>query len=210
MNTQPFDLDDVLDSLMVEESKPSYAVLTRWIAKYPQFSKELADFFAVWAIQAERSDGVEIDTERLSNLAVSHAMELLHRRGASQKSTAKAGGVGLFNAIAAVGKTVQAAASALELNSELLKKLDLRRLTELPDRLCEAASEHLSMSAEAFRSMVAGGPAIANASAHHKAKGKLSLTTETFAHAVKHSTLPDDKKAYWAAIIAAEKSKASE
>ena len=209
MNTQPFDLDDVLDSLMVEESKPSYAVLTRWIAKYPQFSKELADFFAVWAIQAERSDEVEIDAERFSNLAVSHAMELLHRRGASQKTAAKSG-AGLFNAIAAVGKTAQAAASALELDLELLKKLDLRRLTELPDRLCEAASELLSMSAEAFRSMVVGGPPIANASARHKAKGKLSLTTETFANAVKHSALPDDKKAYWATTIAAEKSKANE
>jgi len=210
MNTQPFDLDDVLDSLMVEESKPSYAVLTRWIAKYPQFSKELADFFAVWAIQAERSDEVEIDGELFSNLAVSHAMELLHRRGASQKAAAKSGGVGLFNAIAAVGKTVQGAASTLQLDLELLKKLNLRRLTELPDRLCEAASKHLSMSAEAFRGMVVGDPPLANASAHHKAKGKLSLTTETFAHAVKHSALPDDKKAYWAAIIAAEKSKGNE
>ena len=209
MNTQPFDLDDVLDSLMVEESKPSYAVLTRWIAKYPQFSKELADFFAVWAIQAERSDEVEIDTERFSNLAVSHAMELLHGRGASQKAAAKSGVVGLFNAIAAVGKTAQTAASALELDLELLKKLDLRRLTELPDRLCEAASEHLSMSVEAFRSMVVGQPTI-NASAHHKAKGKLSLTTETFAHAVEHSSLSDDKKAYWASIIAAEKGKRKE
>lgn len=84
MNTQPFDLDDVLDSLMVEESKPSYTALTRWIAMYPQLSKELADFFALWAIQAERSDGVDIDSERLSNLAVSHAMELLHRRGTEQ------------------------------------------------------------------------------------------------------------------------------
>jgi hypothetical protein len=209
MNTQRFDLDDVLDSLMVEEAKPSYAALTRWIAKYPQFSKELADFFAVWGIQAERSDEVEIDSERLSNLAVSHAMELLHGRGTSQKSAAKSGSVRLFTAIAAAGKTVQTAASELKLDSELLKKLDLRRLTELPGRLCEAASEHLSMSAEAFRSMVVGPPMV-NASAHHKAKGKLSLPTETFAHAVQHSSLPDDKKAYWAAIIAAEKSKSNE
>lgn len=209
MNTQPIDLDDVLDSLMVEESKPSYAVLTRWIAKYPQFSKELADFFAVWAIQAERSDEVEIDSERLSNLAVSHAMELLHRRGTAQKSAAKSGSVRLFAAISAVGKTVQSAASELELDSPLLKKLDLRRLTNLPGRLCEAASEQLSMSAEAFRTMVVGPPVI-NASAQHKAKGKLSLTTETFAHAVEHSSLPDDKKAYWASIIAAEKSESKE
>jgi len=209
MNTQPFDLDDVLDSLMVEESKPSYTVLTRWIAKYPQFSKELADFFAVWAIQAERSDEVEIDSERLSNLAVSHAMELLHRRGTEQKSASKSGSVRLFTAIAAVGKTIQSAAAELELDSELLKKLDLRRLTDLPGRLCEAASEQLSMSAEAYRSMVVGQPVI-NASAHHKAKGKLSLTTETFAHAVERSSLSDDKKAHWASIIAAEKGKRNE
>jgi hypothetical protein len=209
MNTQPFDLDDVLDSLMVEESKPSYTVLTRWIAKYPQFSKELADFFAVWAMQAERSDEVEIDSERLSNLAVSHAMELLHRRATEQKSAAKSGSARLFTAIATVGKTLQSAAAELELDSELLKKLDLRRLTDLPSRLCEAASEQLSMSAEAFRSMVVGQPVI-NASAHHKAKGKLSLTTETFAHAVEHSSLSDDKKAYWASIIAAEKGKRNE
>lgn len=209
MNTQPFDLDDVLDSLMVEESKPSYAVLTRWIAKYPQLSKELADFFAVWAIQAERSDEVDIDSERLSNLAVSHAMELLHRRGTEQKSEVKSSSVRLITAIAAAGKTVQSAASELELDLELLKKLDLRRLTELPGRLCEAASEHLSLSAEAFRSIVVGPPMI-NAAAHHKGKGKLSITTETFAHAVEHSSLPDDKKAYWASIIAAEKGKSKE
>jgi hypothetical protein len=53
-------------------------------------------------------------------------------------------------------------------------------------------------------------PPVINASAHHKAKGKLSLTTETFAHAVEHSSLSDDKKAYWASILVAETRKRNE
>jgi hypothetical protein len=209
MKTQPFDFEEVIDSLMIEESKPDHAALTRWIELYPQFARELTEFFAEWAMQAERSDEVDVDTERLSNIAVSHAMELLHRRGTSKGSTAKINAVRLLNAIAAMGKTATSVASALELDSELLKKLDLRRLTEVPKRLCEAASEHLSMSAEAIRNMVAGGPPIVNATAHHKAKGRLSLTTETFAHAIEHSSLPDDKKAYWATIIEAEMGKSN-
>ena len=75
MNTQQVDFDYILDSLMLEESEPSYGALTRWIEQYPQYKEELSEYFAQWAIQSERLDETEIDNERLSNLAVSHALD---------------------------------------------------------------------------------------------------------------------------------------
>lgn len=209
MKTQPVDFEEVVDSLMIEESQPDHAALMRWMKLYPQFAQELTEFFAEWAIQAERSHEVDVDMERLSNIAVSHAMEILHRRGTAQRSAAKTRAARLLKAIADVGKTAQGVASTLGLDPALLKKLDLRRLTEVPDRLCEAMGEHLSVSAEAIRSIVTGGSPLVNTAARHKAKGKLSLTTETFAHAIEQSSLPDDKKAYWATIIEVEKGKSN-
>jgi hypothetical protein len=203
MNTQPFDLDDVLDSLMLEESKPSYAVLTRWTAQYPQFAEALAEFFAEWAIQSEHSEETEIDTERLSNLAVSHALDILHRRGSKQQSAGKAGAVGLLKAIVSIGATAQSIAAELGLDEVLLKKLDLRRLTQVPEQLCKGLGERLRVSAEDVRSMVAGGPPLVNAAVQYKAKGKPLPSTETFIHAIQHSSLSDDQKAHWAKVVQA-------
>jgi hypothetical protein len=204
MNTQPLELDDILDSIMIEEQTPNYDALVRWSTRYPQFARELSDFFANWAIQAEQTEEIEVDTNRLSNLAVSHALDILHRRG-SKNGSATASAVRLFKIIGSIGKTVQSVASELGLDEVLLKKLDLRRLTEVPERLCEVLGGCLSVSAESIRTMVTGGPPIANVAAHYKAKGKLTLANETFANAVEHSSLPDDKKKYWSIIAQAEK-----
>jgi len=73
--------EDVLDALMLEESKPSYAALLRWSERYPQYREALAEFFATWAIQAEQPQQVALDEERLADKGVSHALEILRRQG---------------------------------------------------------------------------------------------------------------------------------
>jgi hypothetical protein len=193
------DFDDVLDSIMTEEPSPSYEALLRWSARYPQFTQDLTEFFAQWAIQSERSEETEIDTARLSNLAVSHALDILHRRGKRQQVAAR-----LFNAIASVGITVQNFAAELGLDEMLLKKLDLRRLTEVPEQFCRSVGNRLGISAEAVRSIVAGSP-LANAATHYKSKGKPLPATEKFIHAVQNSSLSADQKAYWIKVVEDEK-----
>jgi DNA-binding PadR family transcriptional regulator len=73
--------DDVLDELMLEETKPDYEALVRWCDRYPQYRNELSEFFAIWAIQFDMPETVEIDEERLVEKGVKHAMEILRRQG---------------------------------------------------------------------------------------------------------------------------------
>ena len=82
--TEKLSFDDVLDDLMLEEETPSYEALVRWQERYPQYRKELADFFATWAIQeahAQLPDRTDIDEEKLVKRGVEYAMEILRKQG---------------------------------------------------------------------------------------------------------------------------------
>jgi len=82
--TEKVSFDDVLDDLMLEEETPSYEALVRWQERYPQYRKELADFFATWAIQeahAQLPDRTGIDEEKLVKRGVEYAMEILRKQG---------------------------------------------------------------------------------------------------------------------------------
>ena len=79
--TEKLSFEDVLDALMLEESTPSYEALLRWSERYPRYRDDLAQFFATWAVQKEKTQKVEIDEESLVQRGVSHAMEILRRQG---------------------------------------------------------------------------------------------------------------------------------
>jgi len=82
--TDKLSLEDVLDTLMLDEPKPSYDALLRWQRRYPQYREELADFFAAWSIQsfhAGQPPKVQINEAQLVQKGVEHAMEILRRQG---------------------------------------------------------------------------------------------------------------------------------
>jgi hypothetical protein len=84
MDEQNLDFDDVLDLLMLEEPEPHYQVLLRWQERFPKYKKDLADFFATWAIQehlAKIMPPPKIDKERLVKEGVEFAMDILRRQG---------------------------------------------------------------------------------------------------------------------------------
>jgi PadR family transcriptional regulator PadR len=84
MMTEKLSFDDVLDDLMLEEETPSYEALVRWQERYPQYRKELANHFAIWAMQEARAqlpDRTEIDEKKLVQKGVDYAMEILRKQG---------------------------------------------------------------------------------------------------------------------------------
>jgi hypothetical protein len=84
MEEQNFELDDVLDLLMLEEPEPHYQVLLKWQKRFPKYKKDLADFFATWAIQehlAKVMPEPQIDKERLVRQGVEFAMDILRKQG---------------------------------------------------------------------------------------------------------------------------------
>ena len=84
-----FTFEDILDALMIEETKPNYEALTRWSERYPEHGETLERFFATWAVQAELPQEISADGERLANLAVSHGLDIVHRRDEAAERTPK-------------------------------------------------------------------------------------------------------------------------
>jgi PadR family transcriptional regulator PadR len=82
--TEKLSFDDVLAELMLEEETPSYEALVRWQERYPQYRKELSDYFATWGIQegyAQLPDRTGIDEDKLVRRGVEYAMEMLRKQG---------------------------------------------------------------------------------------------------------------------------------
>jgi hypothetical protein len=79
--TKDLSFDDVLELLMMEESSPHYHVLQKWQKRYPRYEKELAEFFATWAIQEHNPAPSVIDKERLAAEGTKRTMEMLRQQG---------------------------------------------------------------------------------------------------------------------------------
>ena len=82
MTTEKYDVQDVLDAVMLAESTPSYDALIRWIQRYPKFSKELENFFVAWSdveISKHYSDPVDIDEAVITERAVKRVLAKLRR-----------------------------------------------------------------------------------------------------------------------------------
>jgi len=79
--TKDLSFDDVLELLLTQESSPHYTVLQKWQKRYPQYKKELADFFATWAIQEHDPAPSVIDKERLVAEGKRRTMEMLRQQG---------------------------------------------------------------------------------------------------------------------------------
>jgi len=79
--TKDLSFDDVLELLMMEESSPHYTGLLKWQKRYPRYKKELADFFATWAIQEHNPAPSVINKERLVAEGKRRTMEMLRQQG---------------------------------------------------------------------------------------------------------------------------------
>jgi len=79
--TKELSFDDVLELLMMEESSPHYTVLQKWQERYPRYKRELAEFFAIWAIQEHNPAPSVIDKERLATEDKKRTMEMLRQQG---------------------------------------------------------------------------------------------------------------------------------
>jgi len=82
--TQNLSFEDVLDQLMIEEPKPTPEALARWQKRFPQFRKDLAEFFEIWAEQETlegQPDDAPVDQEKLVRRGVEHALNILKKQG---------------------------------------------------------------------------------------------------------------------------------
>jgi hypothetical protein len=89
MTSNKYDLEEVLDAVMVAERKPSYEALIRWIKRYPGFRKELENFFVAWS-EAEMAkyqpDTGGMDDEAIAERAVKRVLAKLRTQNQRSRS----------------------------------------------------------------------------------------------------------------------------
>src|SRR5260370_42621617 len=73
-------LEELLDTILREESTPSHEALTKWLKRYPKHRDALTSFFATWAVQEESPKTVAIEEDSISHRLGSHALHLLHKQ----------------------------------------------------------------------------------------------------------------------------------
>jgi hypothetical protein len=199
MMSNQLTLDDVLETILIEEEEPSYEAMTRWIARYPQFKTQLVSFFGTWAIQSEQPvESPALDSEALASRGVSYALNLLDQRDAAQS---------LFDRAKASGVSQKQLAQQAKLDDSMLQKLNRHLLTGIPRECVRRLALVLNDTFERVVQLITGPPLLAGS---HKAKRKPVATQEDFLIAVQHSSLSDDEKEDWIRIVAAEKSSAGE
>lgn len=211
MNEPRIQLDEVLDAVMCEEKEPAYGALQRWAERYPEFSDDLADFFAAWAVQIQEGDTGDIndiDEEGLANRLVSHALGTIHakRAAASAVHASDSEQVRLLAYANSLGLSAPVLAARTRLDEDLLAKLDLRRLTDVPE-LCLALLYAALGSVKGSVRLMLTGPPLLPLGASYKAKRRPTPVTEDFLTAVARSMLSDESKAFWKAVVAAEQSR---
>jgi hypothetical protein len=66
---EKYDLQDVLDAVMLAEPRPDHEALLRWTKRYPKFGKQLENFFMAWSESEMRKhlpDPAETDDEAIN------------------------------------------------------------------------------------------------------------------------------------------------
>lgn len=206
MTDQTMLLEDVLDALMIEEREPTYAALMRWSARYPEHRDALARFFATWAVQIERPEENSVDEDRIANLGVSHALNILDKRNTRKGQTPDRGAAMLrLTAISrAKGVSEHELARQTGLDGSIIRKLDLRRLTGVPSLCFERLAATVRASVDLIRPLITGPP-IMEAGVRYKAKTKPRPVTESFADAIRSSSLAEPDKQFWLDVAERER-----
>lgn len=195
-------LDELLDQIVLEEAEPSFDALVRWVERYPEHTDAVAEFFANWAFQAELPLITTVDQERLANRGVSHALNILHRLRTTPNIPQDR--PRLISSARAIGISAAQLEERALLDTSVLLKLDLRRLTHVPRTCLDRLADALGTVPDRIAEMISGTP-LASGS-RYKAKAKPVSQTQDFAEAIRTSALPDEAKRYWLDIIVADRS----
>ncbi|OYX47051.1 MAG: hypothetical protein B7Y90_13870 [Alphaproteobacteria bacterium 32-64-14] len=208
MSTNPeMTFEDVVNVLIHSAVEPSYDNLLAAMQDYPQFSSELANLFSVWAAQVDDPSLTEdkSDNDRAVAMGLSYALNLLHRVEGDHASEPKPDpNVRLSMLAKFAGLSEEELALRVGVDETFIYKLDQRRIQpadEIPELLllyiCAAVAKPQPYVLGVLR-----GPAIATSrAALQKSAGKPVVKTETFAEAIRASTLGEAEKTRWLSLV---------
>ena len=196
-------VESVLLEFRTEAGAPRPAILDAYCKRYPQFARELTDYAVEWLIDEalETAQPLPQAAASESNPLVSRALSRLYNRirerdtAAGQAATQASQARNPFEGLVPARK--RAICNELGIDMPLFAKFQ-NRLIEV-ETVPRAFVERFARSLEAGAETLLGYlklPAMANAAADFKAKGKPSANSQKqrFEDAVRASSLEDKQK----------------
>jgi hypothetical protein len=197
-------LDDVLSEFVVEYELPTSEGLEMWVARYPQFRRELIDFVAAWVEETTLPESPELtieEEERIVDRAMSHALnvsfnrdEQSHHRQPGEKTITS-----LTGEAKNAGMSVADFAKGCGLDLVLITKLNNRQIfpQTIPPRLVSHIARLVGRTAEGIKEYLGGPPQLLSAVSFMSKKKPRRVERESFADAVRASSLSEAEKARW-------------
>lgn len=203
-NRNTMTVDDVLNEFVTKNDRPTKKNLEEWAERYPQYRRELVDFAAAWAEQLVLPPAPELGPEKekmLIDRAMSHVQNVAFERDEKAHTQAES-----YDPIDSLTKQAQRAgmnaqefAKSCLLDLALVSKLNSRQIEPdtIPARLVRQMARLLGKPFSAVSAYLAQPPQ-AIAGRAFLSRGKpASNGRQSFADAVRASSLSEAEKARW-------------
>ena len=197
-------LDDALNTFVQENDRPTAENLQDWVDRYPQFRKDLVEFAAIWAEQLVLPGADEMGTEAekvLVDRAMSHVLNVAYHRDVEtlEQTTSDEPVRSLTDDAQRVGTKPAQLAKACGLDLSLLSKLNKRQIQPwtIPAVLIAMLAEKLDKAIAALKIFFAGPPRATAGKAYLSRDKPTGMAQQSFADAVRQSSLSDEEKARW-------------
>ena len=141
-NRNKVTLDDVFNTFVAENDRPTAENLQEWVKRYPQYRRELVDFAAAWAEQLVLPPAPELGPEAekaLIDRAMSYVLNVAYDRNVQKQQRDEDDDLvhSLTGEAQRVGMSAQDLAQACDLDLVLISKLNSRLINPetIPTRL---------------------------------------------------------------------------
>ncbi|MBJ7410399.1 MAG: hypothetical protein JHD15_08550 [Phenylobacterium sp.] len=194
------ELEDVLDRFVFEHPKPDAAALSAYVARYPQHADALVAFAATLAEQAAAAPEPPLTPEHEARL-IDAALDQAARLRAQRRPAVAPSSLGQLAQHA--GLSLAQMAEAVGVDGFVAAKLDKRliRRESLPAAFLDRLADVLATSADAILGVLTGPPVASPRAAFVAIRSAALPSVETFADAIRASSLPDPAKARWLAEV---------
>ncbi len=197
-------VEQVLDAYLAASPGPSRERMVEWIARYPQYERELVEFTVAWIQSAllPAVDSPEADRGKRVQIAMEAARRVYAE--STHEGTRMAAGrrplVSLLQEAKLLGFSVDELAGRLYLSVALLRKLENRlfRLETIPLRLTEHVAEALQRGLREISAYLALAPLVPSRVRLKARQRPAPPRQESFQDAVRaDDTLGEEQRVYW-------------
>jgi hypothetical protein len=197
-------LEDVLNEFVAERESPTIEALGIWMDRYPQFRHELVEFAAAWAEQTILPKSAELTAEeekRIVDRTMSHALNVSFNRD-GQSNPRQAGEktiTSLTSEAKNAGMGVADFAKGCGLDLALIAKLNNRQISPetIPSRLVSHIARLVGSTMDSVMEYLGDSPQLLSEVSFMSKKKPQSFERQSFADAIRASSLSKAEKARW-------------